>query len=211
MRNLSEFEHLSPANRHKVLKEVKKASQEKARELGVGKLGDWTYSHFEFNPDFNRRDPNSSYLHCATCDRGVKYLYVCYDSNGNKRGFGESHVKDALGLSKATMRDFHVLRNYTYQKSEEYAQKLLKQLNQQKGELIFLLNHPGYYIGNLNKLLQENQAQKLLDGSTAVQVAEALKKYQKRQAEKRHQQELIRKQEKKKTAQTAARTRSPRT
>ena len=179
MRNLSEFEHLSPANRRKVLKEVKKASQEKARELGVGKLGDWTYSHFEFNPDFNRRDPNSSYLHCATCDRGVKYLYVCYDSNGNKRGFGESHVKDALGLSKATMHDFHVLRNYTYQKSEEYAQKLLKQLRQQKGELIFLLNHPGYYNGNLNKLLQEKQEQKLLDDATAIQVAKALKKISK--------------------------------
>lgn len=90
-----------------------------------------------------------------------------------------------------------VLRNYTYQKSEEYAQKLLKQLRQQKGELIFLLNHPGYYIGNLDKLLQENQAQKLLDNSTAIQVAEALKKYQKRQAEKRHKQELIKKQEEK--------------
>lgn len=80
MQNLSEFEHLSPANRHKVLQEVKKASQVKAKELGVGKLGNWTYSYFEFNPDFDRRDPNSSYLHCATCDRGVKYLYVCYDS-----------------------------------------------------------------------------------------------------------------------------------
>lgn len=197
MQSLSEFEHLSPANRHKVLREVKKASQEKARELGVGKLGDWTYSHFEFNPDFDRRDPNSSYLHCATCDRGVKYLYVCYDSNGNKRGFGESHVKDALGLSKATMRDFHVLRNYTYQKSEEYAQKLLKQLRQQKGELIFLLNHPGYYIGNVDKLLQENQGQKLLDDATAIQVAKALKRYRKRKAEKRHKQELIKKQEEK--------------
>lgn len=197
MQSLSKFEHLSPANRHKVLQNVKKASQEKAKELGVGRLGDWTYSYFEFNPDFDRHDPNSSYLHCATCDRGVKYLYVCYDSSGNKRGFGESHVKDALGLSKATMHNFHVLRNYTYQKSEEYAQKLLKQLRQQKGELIFLLNHPGYYIGNLDKLLQENQAQKLLDDSTAVQVAKALKKYQKRQAEKRHQQELIKKQEEK--------------
>lgn len=197
MQNLSKFEHLSPANRQKVLQEVKKTSQEKAKELGVGKLGDWTYSHFEFNPDFDRRDPNSSYLHCATCDRGVKYLYVCYDSNGNKRGFGESHVKDALGLSSATMHDFHVLRNYTYQKSEEYTQKLLKQLKQQKGELIFLLNHPGYYIGNLDKLLQENQEQKLLDNSTAIQVAEALKKYQKRQADKRRQQGLVRKQEEK--------------
>ena len=197
MQSLSEFEHLSPANRHKVLQKVKKASQAKAKELGVGRLGDWTYGYFEFNPDFDRRDPNSSYLHCATCDRGVKYFYVCYDSNGNKRGFGESHVKDALGLSKATIRDFHVLRNCAYQKSEEYAQKLLKQLRQQKGELIFLLNHPGYYIGNLNKLLQENQKQKLLDDSTAIQVSEALKKYQKRQAEKRHKQELIRKQEEK--------------
>ena len=197
MQSLSEFEHLSPANRHKVLQEVKKASQEKARELGVGKLGDWTYGYFEFNPEFDRRNPNSSYLHCATCGRGVKYLYVCYDSNGNKRGFGESHVKDALGLSKATMRDFHVLRNYAYQKSEEYTQELLKKLKRQKGELIFLLNHPGYYIGNLDKLLQENQAQKLLDDATAIQVAKALKKYQKRQAEKRHQQELIRKQEEK--------------
>lgn len=149
------------------------------------------------NPDFDRRDPNNSYLHCATCDRGVKYLYVCYDSNGNKRGFGESHVRDALGLSKATMRDFYVLRNYTYQKSEEYARKLLKQLRQQKGELIFLLNHPGYYIGNLDKLLQENQEQKLLADSTAIQVAKALKKYQKQQAKERHQQELIKKQEEK--------------
>lgn len=35
MQNLSEFEHLSPANRRKVLQEVKKASQEKARKLGV--------------------------------------------------------------------------------------------------------------------------------------------------------------------------------
>lgn len=47
MQSLSEFEHLSLANRRKVLQEVKKASQEKARKLGVGKLGDWTYSHFE--------------------------------------------------------------------------------------------------------------------------------------------------------------------
>ena len=179
MQNLSGFEYLSPANRRKVLQKVKKASQAKAKELGVGRLGDWAYSYFEFNPDFNPHDPNSSYLHCATCDRGVKYLYVCYDSNGNKRGFGESHVKDALGLNKATMYDFHVLRNYTYQKSEEYAQKLLKQLRQQKGELIFLLNHPGYYIGNLDKLLQENQEQKLFGDSTAVQVAEALKKISK--------------------------------
>lgn len=197
MQNLSEFEHLSPANRRKVLQEVKNASQEKAKKLGVGKLGDWTYSYFEFNPNFDPRDPNSSYLHCATCDRGVKYLYVCYDSNGNKRGFGESHVKDALGLSKATMHDFHVLRNYTYQKSEEYAQKLLKQLKQQKGELIFLLNHPGYYIGTLDKLLQENQEQKLLDDSTTIQIAKALKKYQKQQANKQRQQELIKKQEEK--------------
>lgn len=74
MQTLSEFEHLSPANQRKVLQEVKKASQEKARELGVGKLGDWTYSHFEFNPDFDRRDPNSSYLHCATCDIQYKSL-----------------------------------------------------------------------------------------------------------------------------------------
>ena len=33
MQSLSEFEHLSPANRRKVLQKVKKASQAKAKEL----------------------------------------------------------------------------------------------------------------------------------------------------------------------------------
>lgn len=131
MKQFHFYNELTPFNQKLVLNRVEAISKTYAKQIDLA-IDDWHYVYFKVYPDYDIHHPQDSPLLCHTCQRHVKYLYFCRNNLGQEFGFGETHVMDALSLTKDDVKQFHKLRNEMFRQIEAKSCYILKRISEQK-------------------------------------------------------------------------------